>query len=496
MAKRDRLLDLVHTLSMSEKRYFSVFAQRHITKGNPSYLQLFELACSLDTPDSKAFEAAVKEANIPAKYLAADKNYLYNLLMRALSNFHSSRTNSMQVKEWLHQVEILFDKGLYDQCLHLTKKARQAAEKYDLFALLMEISLWERKVLGEFDEISLIKESHSKVLQHLGFMDNMHAFMLLYYRLLEMEDDLLTQTLDVRKEVLGKFMKHPFLESEHVPLSFQATRHYWMIFAMNYRLIHDREQELTANEKLIEVMDENPMYRNEFPWDYVEVYNRILNLKLYEESADFEEWLQIFREFPSKLKKTPRNVEARIMFDSFLFEIPWLIREKQWETIPAKLDELGQSMSIYRRQVTTEQRLEITFWAGRYKEASGKPGEAIKALTPLFNEFEEEDRLDLQIYGRILIMQAHYLRGNFTTLPYLADSSIRMIAKQKERFALEAWVIRQLRRLAKVEFRGESYAKLIFQGILEAWDDKRGAANLSRIDEYLSIPEWVSHQIA
>lgn len=491
MAKRDKLLDLVHTLSMSEKRYFKVFSQRHVTKGNTHYLQLFELACSLDSPDSKAFEAAVSESKIKAKYLAADKNYLYNLLMRALSNFHVGRTNSMMVKEWLHQVEILFDKGLYDQCLHLTTKARQAAEKYDLFALLMEISLWERRVLGEFDEISKIKESHSMVLDHLGFMDNMHAFMLLYYRLLEMEEDLRKKSAEERRKILGKFIVHPFLESESVPLSFQATRHFWMIYALYYQLLDLREEELKANEQLIRAMDSNTQYREEYPWDYVEVYSRILNLKLYDEAEDFPQWLAFFREFPKKLKKAPRNVQARITLDAFLFEIPWLIREKKWERVPDAITQLSNNVSIYRRQVTVEQRLESIFWEGRYYEAVEKPGEAIRALTPLINEFEDDERLDIQIFGRILFIQSHYLRENYTTLPYLADSTLRMLASQKERFGLEAWIIRQFRRLAKVEFRGESYARTIFKALLENWDTKIAENQPSRIHEYLTVKDWV-----
>lgn len=484
-------MDLVHTLSMSEKRYFNVFSQRHVTKGNTHYLQLFELACNLDTPDPKAFEAAVAAQNIKAKYLAADKNYLYNLLMRALSNFHAGRTNSMMVKEWLHQIEILFDKGLYEQCLHLTNKARKAAEKYDLFALLMEISLWERKVLGEFDEISKIKESHSMVLDHLGFMDNMHAFMLLYYRLLEMEDDLRKKPLAEREEVLGKFIIHPFLASEHVPLSFQARRHYWMIFALYYQLLNLADKEMEANEQLIRAMDENAQYREEYPWDYVEVYNRILNLKLYGQAEDFFEWLTFFREFPKRLKKAPRNVKARISLDAFLFEIPWMIREEKWADIPDALKELRHSIAVYRRQVTEEQQMEAIFWESRYFEAIGKPGEAIRILTPLINEYEDDERLDIQLYGRILMIQSHYLRDNYTILPYLADSSLRLLSHQKERFGLEAWIIRQLRRLAKVEFRGERYANLIFTGILEKWEDKVAENRPSRISEYLQVKEWV-----
>ena len=495
MARKDKLLDLIHTLSMSEKRYFSIFAQRHVTKGNTRYQELFELACNLESTDPDQFEHSIREAGIQADYLAADKNYLYNLVMRSLSNFHASRTKSMQVKEWLHQVEILFDKGLYDQCLTLTTKARQAAEEYDLYALLMEISLWERKVLGELNEITRIKESHSTVLEHLGFMDNMHAFMLLYYQLLELAQEYQEAPEDLRRQALDKFIAHPFLRSDTVPMSFHATRHFWMIYALYYRLVRDKQQELAALEKLVAVMDLNAQYREEYPYDYVDVYSRILNLKLYDDSPDFAAWLTFFREFPAKLKKAPRNVQARISLDSYLFEVPWLLRNGQTDLVPDALHELTVAQSQYRRQVSLAQQLEILFWTARYDEAVGDPAQAIASLTPLLNEFRADEGTDIQLFGRILAMQAHYQRENYSILPYIADSSLRMISKQKDRFVLEAWVIRQFRRLAKVEFRGQRYARLIFQGMLDQWNEKSSEASSSRLEEYLDIPTWVRQHL-
>ncbi|MDP5168912.1 MAG: hypothetical protein NWR72_01600 [Bacteroidia bacterium] len=492
MAKSDKLLDLIHTLSMSEKRYFKVFAQRHVTDGGTQYEKLFELACELDTGDFHIFERAVDAAGISTAYLAADKNYLYQLLMRALGNFHSGRNISMQVKEWLHQIEILFDKGLYDQCLTLTKKARQQAEKHDLYALLMEISLWERKVLGESDDVSAIKNSHSQVLNHLGLMDNMHAFMLLYYQLLELEQELESEPEEVRFERLQKFIQHPFLSSESVPLSFHARRHYWMIYALHDRLLKDKAKELVATERLILIMDSSAPYREESPYDYVEVYNRLLNLKLYGGSPDFEEWLNFYREFPTKLKKAPRNVEARVAIDTHLFEIPWFIQQGKLDEAKGAIGDLKKDMSIYRRQVTTVQSLEGIFWEAAYFQACRRYSDCIHALTPLMNEYPDDEHPDLQLFGRILAMMAHYLRENYTVLPYLADSSLRLVSKHKQRFGMEAWVIRQLRRLGKVEFRGESYAKRIFKGIIQDWEGKEIENPGSRLQEYLDIRSWIS----
>ncbi len=495
MAKRDKLLDLIHTLSMSEKRYFKIFSQRHVSDGSTQYERLFEVACELPQPDAKAFEAALAQAGLQRKFLAGDKNYLYQLLLRALTNFHAGRTVSMQVKEWLFQAEILFDKGLYDQCLSLTKSARQQAEHHDLYALLMEISLWERKVLQETKQISAIKESHSQVLTHLGLMDNMHAFMLLYYQLLELDQQLANDSPALRNERLHKFIQHPFLQSEHVALSFQARRHFWMIFALYHRLTQQALEELQACEQLIRLMDEHVLYLEERPYDYVEVYSRMLNLKLSLSSEDFQKSLEQFRHFPQRLRKAPRNVEAKVVMDAYLFEVPWLLQHKEFDTASKSLAGLRKQFAVYEGQVTRPQFLEETFWQSRWWLETGDPAQCIQSLHRLLNECGAEDPLDLQIFGRILALMAHYERENYSILPYLADATLRLLTKQKERFVLEAWVIRRLKRLARVEFRDEQHARQVFQGIQDQWRAQLETAANSRLEAYLDLPAWVEQHL-
>lgn len=491
MAKQDKLLELVHSMSMSEKRYFKLFSQRHVTHSRTNYERLFELACDLEEPDPQVFDQKVKEAGLSLRYLSAEKYYLYQLVLRALSNFHSGRSVSLQVKEWLHQIEILFDKGLYDQCLALTHKTRQLAEKNDLYALLMEISLWERKVLAETEEVSAIKESHSQVLNHLALMDNMHAFMLLYYQLLEMEQALENETREQRRELLEPYIRHPFLQSQQVPLSFQAQRHYWMIFARYYRLMQMPKEELEANEQLLRIMNASQMYKEASPYDYLEVYNRILNLTLYHQPENFESRLQAVREFPRTLAKVPRNVQARVALDSGLFEVPWLLGLGRLDEAEEVLETLQADAVSYRQQLTPMQMLELIFWRGRCALQQGDPARTIQVVNELINDFNPEEHTFLHVYGRLLAVMAHYQRQNYPTIPYFCDAILRLLVQQKHRFGLEIWIVRQLRRLAKVEFRGQAYARLIFRGILSEWEEKIAAHPESRLPEYLDLPAWV-----
>ena len=59
------------------------------------------------------------------KNLSAEKNYLYRLILKSLNAFHSKLNSKNKIYNWLQSVEILYHKGLYQQALKLTKKARR-----------------------------------------------------------------------------------------------------------------------------------------------------------------------------------------------------------------------------------------------------------------------------------------------------------------------------------------------------------------------------------
>ena len=122
------LNELIKSMTMSEKRYFKIYSSKHVIGENNDYVLLFDFI-----DKSKDYEEAILQNQSFVKNLSAEKNYLYNLILKSLNAFHASLNSKTQIYQLLESIEILYHKGLYDQALKLVKKASKIAAESELF---------------------------------------------------------------------------------------------------------------------------------------------------------------------------------------------------------------------------------------------------------------------------------------------------------------------------------------------------------------------------
>ena len=136
MPENDSLQQLIRSMTPSEKRYFKRFASG-IQEGEKHYLLVFE---DLDSDRKKRKKAPY------ADNLAYTRNYLRTMVLRSLEQFHSRANISNEIHSLLKQVEILFDKSLYDQAVKQLKKARKLAIRYWHFSHWQQTLVWELRL--------------------------------------------------------------------------------------------------------------------------------------------------------------------------------------------------------------------------------------------------------------------------------------------------------------------------------------------------------------
>ena len=119
MKKNSNAFVLVKSLTMSEKRYFKIFSERHTIGSQNKYVLLFDQLDHFDLEDDEVYCLNLKKLGVNADFISADKNYLYQLILKSLNDFHNSKTYNLEIKEALISIEILFHKGLYSECLKI-----------------------------------------------------------------------------------------------------------------------------------------------------------------------------------------------------------------------------------------------------------------------------------------------------------------------------------------------------------------------------------------
>jgi hypothetical protein len=155
MPKRDKLFLLVKSLTKSEKRYFSIYTKMHIKGEDNDYMKLFKAFEKQDTLNENEIRQWLQGEKLMEHY-AVTKSYLYDLILKAMRSY-SKHSAEKKVMDLLQDVEFLYTKGIFDQALQLSRKARELAGESGLVAAMDLILHWE-KLIHLATGFSLIKE--------------------------------------------------------------------------------------------------------------------------------------------------------------------------------------------------------------------------------------------------------------------------------------------------------------------------------------------------
>lgn len=119
----EHLHALVHSLTPHEKRYFKIYATRHVIEKNNVHIQVFDAVDEQKTYDEQTILDRFKGEKF-VKRFAVTKSRLYELILKSLHAYHASSSVDAELKKMLHMAEILYKKTLYRQCDKLLKRRR------------------------------------------------------------------------------------------------------------------------------------------------------------------------------------------------------------------------------------------------------------------------------------------------------------------------------------------------------------------------------------
>ena len=108
----DNLFQLIKSLTISEKGYFIKFASRHVIGEENKYLMLFDFINKQNSYDEDALKERFKNEKF-VKQLTTAKNYLTNMILRSLENYHCSDSVDSRISNLINQYRILFQKTLF-----------------------------------------------------------------------------------------------------------------------------------------------------------------------------------------------------------------------------------------------------------------------------------------------------------------------------------------------------------------------------------------------
>lgn len=445
----DKLWELIGTLTSSEMRYFKQFAARSQQANDKNYIRLFEEIVRLKIYNETLLIERLQKKGINTKFLAADKNYLYKQILKSLQYFHTEARTSLQIKNQIAYIEILYQKGLYNQCSKIIKHCKKQAQEAELPSLLIEILHWQRKIEGiTFDE-QQAEALFNEVTKVANEINNYNDYNRLYYQVMlfrKQKNKLRTSEEQIKLETL---ISHPLLGNIELALTNMAKIRFHEIYANYYYLLEDKNNEYLSNLQIIGLLDADYMQEN--PFDYLAHYSRSLSLQQYAEPQKFEASLAHFKTLPNLLSSASNEFCSKVFAIASSIEMNYAIKNKNFDDSLSLIETQKEGIEQYNEKLSETFKITAYYQFSYVYLVQNDLTNALKYANKIINELHEQNRSDVYLYARVIQIIIHYELKNYKLLPYLVRSIREILEKRKKLHKAEQLMLNFLQKIGSID---------------------------------------------
>ena len=149
----DYLIQLIKSLTKSEKRHFRLFVRRNQASEDILFLQLFDF---LEKNGEYEEEKILKTIpDIKKRQLSNLKAHLYKQLLISLRLLNKNYDEDIDNRERIDFAKVLYNKGLYRQALEVLERVKKRSVEARQKSLVYEITEFEKMIEGQYITRSL-----------------------------------------------------------------------------------------------------------------------------------------------------------------------------------------------------------------------------------------------------------------------------------------------------------------------------------------------------
>jgi tetratricopeptide (TPR) repeat protein len=475
MVKKGNLFLLIKSLSKSEKRYLRIYAGMSGRAAN--YLQLFD---AIDGQTEYDEEKIRKKLN-GKKFLSqlhVTKIYLTELILKALKNYHSDTSVHSRLLDLLKDIELLFDKELYDLCYYKIVKAEDLAGKYEKLSLLTEVFFWKRKlalaVSGSRKDIHTLLVRENEVIGQMQVL-NTYWQHTISMGTLAGDDNFLSNLTE------AKINSAYALQSEIL--------HYHILYALHF-IKGDIKKAEKHISQLIKLLEKYPDRIKEDPHSYVTAIGNKIGLYLSGKRWDaIPALIRKIREVPSKYKlKNESRFTVRLWLRMFNVELEMYRDSRQLEKGIALMDQIQQFIAKRQKAVPADYILLFYYQFANIFFLKKDYLKSLRWLNEIINSNVGNTREDIQSYTRILNLIVHFELNNIIVLRYAVDSCRRFLKKKRTEISSGAKLLNLFSKLSHAY--PEEYPAIFKKAHTEIFPpDSR------QTQDYIDIKGWLEEKM-
>jgi hypothetical protein len=325
------------------------------------YEQLFDIYDALpdDHYDEDQLKQRLKKKNL-GKNLADDKKNLQEMIIKAMLSFHSGHSIDNQLNDLLAEEDFYRQKRLNELRRKTIAKAKEIAEKYEKYAVLLTLAERETKLKMELDQDSLpelaakLGSEEQKSLDKLSLINELasiDSWIFIQYRI-----NARVNSPDFWEQAEKK-LKHPAFAEYKPGECFTTDRRYYSILSLYYVLKNDHVQYNNYAAKMFNLYELYfPHQKNNNRVLYnAALYNYLYSLHTVKNYADMQKLL-IHAEAIAPLNED----EIGETFQSITFyKQLFYLNTQQFEKAIAMAAEIEAGLKKYRKKISIARQLSL-----------------------------------------------------------------------------------------------------------------------------------------
>lgn len=327
MKSSTELHQLIHSLTMNEKRHFRLLSQRHSAKGGNNYLHLFDSILEQEEYDEGILKQNLDKAG--RLRFATEKNYLQGLVVDSLIHFHRARP-SIAVYQKLISLDVLAEKKMFKAALKQARKGKAETLKLEKLFPALSFIRWEASLLSFIGRMNEMDEVISEERAALAQLDVQSRIMQLSFRvrnhlatgkvdqeqLNSLVEEMTTVLNDAEKKKTRTFLTIYYYHSALATVAAFYANHEDR--KKSYALIHDH-------------LEKHPWFISDIPHIYNSNINNIVDacikLNQYDEAMS---WTLVQRSYMERFRLKSEAMSARIFLNTHEHEIQIYTRKQDY----------------------------------------------------------------------------------------------------------------------------------------------------------------------
>ncbi|MFK8006736.1 MAG: hypothetical protein AB8H03_10205 [Saprospiraceae bacterium] len=418
MAKKEQLFSLIQSLTQAEKRYFKIFCFSQKVDNN--YLKLFELMVKQVDYDEEKIRKKFKGERF-LKQLHVTKNYLYQLLLKSLRNYHSTISADAEIKSLLRNVEILFVRELYEASFSELRKVEKLATKFENQTALLEIINWKKKFQltksgTDVESLQELIAKEKKIIEGI---------------VLQNENWELTSDV-FRFFKSNKKRLEIFLQKKPPPNA--SLQHQILFYNLDY-IFHvingEPKKGLASLDLMIDLFERNPARIKDDPSSYARVMNNKVSYFIFQKQyIHVLPLLKKIRAIPTTYQlKNAQKFSIKLQLRTYNIELEMYRDLKQFEKGINVISQAKRYLLENEKIIPADYHVMLRYQFAYIYFMQKNYSNSLKWVNEIIQTPFKNYRKDLQSYARVLNLMIHFELGNIIVLKYAVENCRRFLKK-------------------------------------------------------------------